>query len=98
MRVNVCSDTGKIATENCPKKKLKSVVLLMKDEYYKIDPDTMEYVEPLQKITTWDTPYIYRPEDICTKHLPDGAYLDEDGNVQYYIIADDSEQQDAPDE
>ena len=87
VRVNICESTGKIATDNCPDKKLKSVVLLVKDEYYKIDENTMEYIDPPQVITTWDTPYIYRPDDVCTKHLPDGAYIDEDGHV---VFADDT--------
>lgn len=84
VRVDICESTGKIATENCPHKKLKSKVLLVKDEYYKTDPETMLPIDPPELITTWDTPYIYHPDDVCTKHLPDGAYLDEEGNVRYY--------------
>lgn len=83
VRVDICESTGKIATENCPHKKLKSKVLLVKDEYCKIDSETMLPIDPPELITTWDTPYIYHPDDVCTKHLPDGAYLDEEGNVRY---------------
>ena len=43
----------------------------------------MELLDPPVICETWDTPYIYHPDDICTTHLPDGAYIDEEGNIIY---------------
>lgn len=81
IRVDICKKSKKIATDNC--KRTKSVVLLIKEEYNMINPSTMKEYDPARVIETYDTPYIYRPDDICTKHLPDGAYLDDDGNIVY---------------
>lgn len=83
IRVNICKKSGKLAGENCPEKKQKSVVLLIKDEYNKIDSKTMEYYDPPVVIETWDTPYIYHADEYCDYHLPEGAYLDENGNIVY---------------
>ena len=92
IRVNVCKKSGKIATEYCPAKKVVSKVLLIKNEYYKINPRTMEYYDPPEIITTWDTPYIYHPDDLCDKHLPEGAVIDENGNLTF--PDDDDEEED----
>ena len=43
----------------------------------------MELLDPPVICETWDTPYIYHPDDICDVHLPDGAYIDEEGNIVY---------------
>ena len=90
IRVNICKKSGKPAGEYCPAKKVVSKVLLVKPEYYRIDPETMLPVDPPELITTWDTPYIYHPDDICDKHLPAGASLDENGN----IVFEDEEEED----
>lgn len=83
VRVDICKKSGKLAGSECPEKRIKSVVLLVKDEYNKINPSTMEEYDPAVVIETWDTPYIYHPDQYCDYHLPDGAYLDEDGNIVY---------------
>ncbi|MCR5767610.1 MAG: transglycosylase domain-containing protein [Lachnospiraceae bacterium] len=83
IRVDVCKKSNKPAGPDCPKKKVVSKVLLIKNEYYKINPRTMQPYDPPEIITTWDTPYIYHPDEICDKHLPDGAYIDEEGNIVY---------------
>nr|MCR5418692.1 penicillin-binding protein [Lachnospiraceae bacterium] len=83
IRVDVCKKSNKPAGPYCPKKKVVSKVLLLKNEYYKINPRTGEPLDPPEVITTWDTPYIYHPDEICDKHLPDGAYLDDVGNIVF---------------
>lgn len=98
VRVNICSSTGKTASENCPVDKVKSVVLLVKDEYPMMDVIPADKSEsgreelmprdPEEICETWDTPYIYRPMDLCTVHLPDGAYLDEEGKLCWYQVGD----------
>jgi len=88
VRVNICKASGKTATENCPLNEVESKVLLVKDEIFmynssKARGGTMELLDPPVICETWDTPYIYHPDDICTIHLPDGAYIDEEGNIVY---------------
>lgn len=94
VRVNICSSSGKTAGNNCPLDKIRSVVLLVKDEYPLMKVTTengkevVKPVEPEQMIVTWDTPYIYHAEDMCTVHIPDGAYLDEEGKLCWYQFGD----------
>jgi penicillin-binding protein 1A len=88
VRVNICRTSGKTATENCPLSEVDSKVLLVKDEIFmynssKARGGTMELLDPPVICETWDTPYIYHPDDICDIHLPDGAYIDEEGNIVY---------------
>ena len=89
VRVNVCKSSGKIATENCPLSEVESKVLLIKDEIFMKDSSLarrtgkVELLDPPVICETWDTPYIYHAEDVCTIHLPNGAYLDEEGNIVY---------------
>ena len=45
----------------------------------------MVLLDPPVICETWDTPYIYHADDICMDHLPEGSYVDEEGNL---IIGD----------
>ena len=88
VRVNICKTSGKTATENCPINEVESKVLLVKDEIFmynssKARGGVMELLDPPVICETWDTPYIYHADDVCTIHLPDGAYIDEEGNIVY---------------
>ncbi len=90
VRVNVCKKTGKIATEYCPVSEVESKVLLMKDEIYMYSSSEarrgkMVLLDPPVICETWDTPYIYHADDICMEHLPEGSYVDDEGNL---IIGD----------
>ncbi len=85
VRVNICTTSGKIATEYCPLSETRSVVLIQKDEIYMRSRTTGELIDPPQICETWDTPYIYHPDDICLDHLPAGSYIDENGTL---IIGD----------
>ncbi|MCR5432177.1 MAG: transglycosylase domain-containing protein [Lachnospiraceae bacterium] len=83
VRVEICKKSKKIARDDCPEKKRKSVVLLIKDENYEYPPEWEEILKeeyPLP-ITTNDSPYIYHPEELCDIHLPDGMMLDENGDL-----------------
>ena len=88
IRVNICKKSKKPAGPYCPEKRIVSKVLLIKPEYNRIDPKTMLPYDPPEVITTWDTPYIYHPEEICDIHLPEGASIDENGNI---VFEDDEE-------
>lgn len=70
VRVTICTKSKKIATDDCPEKKKKSVVLLVKDENYEYPPEweailKTEYDFP---ITTSDSKHIYHPDEVCDKH------------------------------
>lgn len=65
VRVNICKKSKKLACEDCPAKKIKSVVLLIKDENY--EPYLVDGKEKVTE-STWDTPYIYHPDDYCDIH------------------------------
>lgn len=90
IRVNICKKSKKPAGPYCPEKKIVSKVLLIKPEYNRIDPKTMLPYDPPEVITTWDTPYIYHPEETCDYHLPEGATIDENGNI---VFEDDDEEE-----
>jgi len=97
VRVTICKKSNKIARDECPEKKKKSVVLLIKDENYEYPPEWEkilkdEYPFP---ITTSDTPYIYHPEELCDIHLPDGMMLDENGDL---VPSDEDDEDDVSDE
>jgi len=107
VRVTICSKSGKIARDECPEKKKKSVVLLVKDENYEYPPEWEEILKeeyPLP-ITTADSPYIYHPDELCDKHLPDGMELNEEGElvpIEGYVEGgtegDDDDEEDEADE
>ncbi len=97
VRVEICTKSKKIARDDCPEKKRKSVVLLIKDENYEYPP---EWEEILKKeypfpITTSDTPYVYHPDELCDKHLPHGMMLDENGDL---VPSDEADGAEAVDE
>ncbi len=83
VRVTICTKSKKIARDNCPEKKKKSVVLLIKDENYEYPPEWEAILKKEYKfpITTSDTPYLYHPDELCDKHLPKGMMLDENGDL-----------------
>jgi len=74
IRVNVCTESGHLASPECPTSSLKSIVYLIKTERNYIDVVAMQkawdagkpYTAPVDEdgnaiynpITTWDTPYI----------------------------------------
>ena len=91
IRVNICKKSGKLASENCSKKNIESKVLLIKNEKYKTDPKTGQYLEPLEPIATWDTPYVYHPDQICDYHLPDGKIRNKKGKIVDDPDADDED-------
>ena len=83
VRVTICSKSKKIARDECPDKKKKSVVLLVKDENYEYPPEWEAILKKEYKwpITTSDSPYVYHPDELCDKHLPNGMMLDENGDL-----------------
>ena len=93
VRVDICTKSKKIARDDCPEKKRKSVVLLIKDENYEYPPEWEEILkdEYPWPITTNDTPYLYKPDELCDKHLPDGMMLDENGDLVPSDETDDDE-------
>ena len=96
VRVTICSKSKKIAREECPEKKKKSVVLLVKDENYEY-PEAWEKIlrsEYSFPIKTSDTPYVYNPNDLCDKHLPNGMMLDENGDLVPSDEDDEEEEED----
>ncbi len=75
--VTVCNKTDKVAGEFCPERRKENRVLLIKEENY--------------EEKTWDTPYIYHPDEVCDYHVPkediitdpdnSGELLPEDGTT-----------------
>lgn len=94
VKVDICTKSKKLATDYCDEKYHKTVILCKKDEHYEnyLTEEEMEVLaKKLEKsdtrdmytfpIVTWDTPYVYDPVNVCTKHLPSTMTVDENGNV-----------------
>ena len=78
-RVQVCRESGMIATENCPESDKAWVVLLVKDENYHKYDGYPGYTNGCW-VSTYDTPYVYHPGNTCNVHHPGDADSDgEDG-------------------
>ncbi len=67
VRVTLCKSSNKVPNPDCPEKKKISVVLLVKNEDYSKYDGYPRYSGGCN-VSTWDTPYIYHPEEICDKH------------------------------
>ncbi|MCR5204765.1 MAG: transglycosylase domain-containing protein [Lachnospiraceae bacterium] len=78
-RVQICRESGKVATENCPEGDKVWAVLLIKDENYHKYDGYPGYTNGCW-VSTWDTPYVYHPGSTCDVHQPgDADKDDEDG-------------------
>ena len=78
-RVQICRESGKEATENCPEGDKVWAVLLIKDENYHKYDGYPGYTNGCW-VSTWDTPYVYHPGSTCDVHQPgDADKDDEDG-------------------
>ncbi len=88
IRVNICKSSKKLATPNCPEKKVKSVVLLVKSEDYSKYDGYPGYSSGCN-VGTWDSAYVYKPEETCLKHNKPGTDDTED------VVPDDELYEDA---
>ena len=77
-RVQVCKESGKIATENCPDSDKVWRVLLIKDENYHKYDGYPGYTNGCW-VSTYDTPYVYHPGSTCDVHKPGDADKEDDG-------------------
>ncbi len=79
-RVQICIESGMVATENCPEGDKKWVVLLVKDENYHKYDGYPGYQNGCW-VSTLDTPYVYHPGNTCDVHHPgDADKEDEEGD------------------
>ena len=75
-RVQICKESGMVATENCPESDKKWAVLLIKDENYHKYDGYPGYTNGCW-VSTWDTPYVYHPGSVCNVHKPGDADKDD---------------------
>lgn len=76
-RVQICRESGKVATENCPEGDKVWAVLLIKDENYHKYDGYPGYTNGCW-VSTWDTPYVYHPGSTCDVHQPGDADKDDE--------------------
>jgi penicillin-binding protein 1A len=76
-RVQICSESGMVATENCPEGDKRWAVLLVKDENYHKYDGYPGYTNGCW-VSTADTPYVYHPGNTCDVHHPGDADREDD--------------------